>query len=70
MTLIRGGFVKGGNMSHEDEIALQEADDERDELERWFQGTLEYWFKLTDTLTAEVIASEGQLVASCNGVIE
>lgn len=41
-------------MSHEEEIALQETDDEA--YERWLQGTPEHWAELTNDLTAKVIA--------------
>lgn len=47
-------------MSHEDEILLQMQDDEKAALECWFKSTLEYWCKLTDELTAPVIASENK----------
>lgn len=44
-------------MSYKDEIALQREDDAR--YEHWLKSQPEYWARLTDELTANVIASEG-----------
>jgi hypothetical protein len=45
-------------MSHKDEIALQESDDELEAYERWFKSTPEYWARLTDELTANIIVPD------------
>ncbi|MGW8177490.1 MAG: hypothetical protein ACWGQW_01670 [bacterium] len=56
-------------MSHRDEIALQEADDEA--YERWLKGTPEYWAELTDTLTANIIVPDRDCESfTVTGVIE
>jgi len=37
--------------------------------ERWLQATPEYWAKLTETLTAKVIASESKNTFAVSGEI-